>query len=215
MTLNPFGIIGIIIAITSISIGFLVFLYDRKNRTNQIWLAFAVSIAIWGAGSYLISITQDQALSLVLWRITYVGVILIPFLFISFIFSYLQLRSKYIYAFSTLGSIFFLYFDATSSFIFSVERVFDSFFYLRSPSVLYNAFVLTFLITVCVVLCVLVRSYNQTSDSNRKKRIVFLILASLIGFGGGSTSFFPVYGFNLYPYLNAGIIFSCPRHLLK
>jgi hypothetical protein len=53
--ITPFGIIGIIIGITNLAIGCLVYLGDRKNKTKQLWALFAVSVSIWGFGAYLIS----------------------------------------------------------------------------------------------------------------------------------------------------------------
>lgn len=204
--MNPFGVIGLVIGITNIAIGLLVYAYDRKSRNNQLWSLFAVSVAIWGFGSYIISITDDSASALMWWKLTHVGVILIPFSFLVFAYSFLEIKNRFVSWFSVIISAFFIYLTFTSQLIVSVRKVFDSFYYDGPPTPLYSFFVACFVLTILYTLIISFKVYYECKDPIRKRQILFFMLASAIGSAGGSTSFFPVYGIYVYPYLNASII---------
>ncbi len=204
--ITPFGIIGIVIGITNLVIGTLVYIYDRKNLVKQWWALFAVSVSIWGFGTYIISIAQDPASALFWWRLTHIGVIVIPTSFLIFTYYFFERQNKFKTTFLIITSLTFLYLNSTPYFIKAVRYMFDSLYYDGPPTALYSAFVLYFVICMLNVLLISGRAYFKTTDTQKRRQVLFFFLASAIGSLGGGTSFLPVFGIKIYPYLNASII---------
>ena len=205
--LNPFGIIGIIIGITNLVIGFLVYTYDRKNVTKQWWLLFAVSVSVWGFGSYLISMSATPDEALFWWRIAHFGVILIPSSFLIFAHYFFGSESKFKTVALLTITLFFLFLNSTERLINSVQKMFDSIYYDAPPTSFYILFVIFFGFCMTSVFVLGIRAHIKESDKFKKRQYLYFSVATLIGSIGGSTSFLPVFGIEIYPYLNASIIF--------
>jgi signal transduction histidine kinase len=204
--MNFFGIIGLVISITNIAIGLMVYFYDRKSLNNQVWALFGVSVGFWGLGAYIITLAESAEQALLWWRITHIGIILIPFTLLAFTHSFLGLKNRTVAWIGVVGSSFFLITDASPYFISGVRYVFDSFYYDGPPTLLYDLFVAVFMTIFVYIIVVSIRVYIKTQDPLKKRQIMFFTLATFVGSLGGSTSFFPVYGVYIYPYLNASII---------
>lgn len=205
-TINIFGLTGLIIGITNIAVGFLVYFNNKKSSTNKLWSLFSISVAIWGFGSYLISFSKDSNEVILLWRITHIGVIIIPFSLLLFTQSFLGIKNRVIAISSIILCIAFLLVNASSYFIRSTRYLFNQFYYDGPPTIIYSIFVLIFVVTFFYILIISFKSYFSTRDHNKKQQILFFIIATIIGSLGGSTSFLPVYGIDFYPYFNASII---------
>ncbi len=204
--INYFGIIGIIIGVTNLVIGFLVYIYDRKNITKQWWVLFAASVSIWGFGSYIISISDNPTDALFWWRIVHIGIIMIPSSFLIFTTHFFGIQSlRKTFSLLTISCIF-LSLNFTNYFIRSVRLLFENIYYDGPPTILYFLFFIFFSFCMLMVVFISVKSYFKTSDVSRKRQILYFAIATTIGSLGGSTSFLPVFGINFYPYLNASII---------
>lgn len=204
--MNSFGIIGILIGITCTTLAFLVYLQDRKKPTNYLWFIFALSVAIWGFGSCVISLTQNPGISILWWHLSHIGVIIIPFSFLVFTYSFLAKDLRKVSIIAIVGSIFFLILDATPYLLGPARYVFNSFYYSEATKPFYSALVATFILLITFSLYKVYEEYLKTSDRIRKQQILCFGLASIIGFVGGSMSFLPAYGIMIYPYGNACII---------
>ena len=205
--INAFGIIGIVIGVTNLVVGFLVYAYDRKNVTKQWWALFAVSVSIWGFGAYIISISEDINSALLWWRIAHVGIIMIPSSFLVFAYHFFNKQSKIKTVTLIAITSFFLFLDGTHYFINSVQRLFGSLYYDTPPTALYILFILFFVFCMSDVLIIGISSYLKEKDVSKKRQYLYFSIATFIGSVGGSTSFLPVFGIDIYPYLNASIIF--------
>ncbi len=205
--INAFGIIGIIIGITNLVIGFLVYIYDRKNITKQWWALFAVSVSIWGFGAYIISVSEEARSALFWWRIAHIGIIMIPSSFLIFAYYFFNQQSKVKTTSLIIATIIFLFLNGTSYFINSVQKLFGNLYYDTPPTPLYVVFILFFIICMIQVLIIGIKAFLTESDISKKRQYLYFSIATLIGSVGGSTSFLPVFGILVYPYLNASIIF--------
>lgn len=204
---NIFGITGIVIGITNLAIGCIVYFYDKKNRTKQWWVLFAVSVSIWGFGSYIITITSDPIQALFWWRIAHIGVILIPFSFLIFTYNFLGKQTRLKTSLLLLLAVFFQILNTTPYFISQVRFVFNSFYYDGPPTLLYKIFFFTFVLGMLQVIILAIASYRKSTDPSTRRQLLFFALAATVGSLGGSTSFLPVFGLDVYPYFNASIIF--------
>ena len=89
-----FALSGLLIAISSLLFGVFVFSEDKKNKSYQFWLVFNLAVAAWGIGAYKIGITDknEPEVAISLWRLTHIGIILIPVFFTKFIHIWLDIK---------------------------------------------------------------------------------------------------------------------------
>lgn len=200
-----FGLSGILIGITSASLGVLVFAHNRNSPVNRVWALFAFAVAVWGFGGWAVSKAQSADDALIWWRVTHIGVILIPAVFTHFVHIFLAMpRRRAIYG-AYLVSAAFLVANATPYFISHMRYVFGEFYYDSPPGILYASFVVFFFGLVAYNHYLLYRKYHEVSPE-KQAQIRYFFLATAVGFAGGSTSFLPVFGIDIYPVLNFTVV---------
>lgn len=199
--MNLFALSGLLIGITSSSLGLFVYLKDRKNPLNRIWGIFALAVAAWGFGAYEIATTLEPETALMWWRLTHVAVILIPVFFFHFVYEFLGLKQKLAILIIYAIGLAFLFLNLTDLFIRSTRFVFNSFYYDSPPGPVYPYFVAFFFGAIIYSHYELLRAYRHSSGA-RRNQIKYFFLATAVGFLGGGTSFLPVFGVDLYPILN-------------
>lgn len=199
--MNLFAISGLLIGISSIAMAILMFAMARQ-RLHYIWSAFCVSVAFWGFGAYFIAMTTDATRADFWWRITHIGVILIPIIFTHFIYEYLHRENKkFVFLVYMCGGIFLWVNFSGNLFIANMRWVFDQFYYDSPPGILYIPFTVFFLYLI-VYDHVLLWKAMQKETGLRKAQIQYFLGGMLISFAGGSLSFLPVYHIDLYPLFN-------------
>jgi signal transduction histidine kinase len=164
-------------------------------------------VSIWGFGAYIISISNDATSALFWWRIAHIGIIIIPSSFLIFAYHFFNKQSSVKTTVLISITIVFLFLNGTNHFINSVKKLFGSIYYDTPPTPLYILFIIFFVICMSKVFSIGIKAYLSTSDTSKKRQFLYFSLATLVGSVGGSTSFLPVFGIELYPYLNASIIF--------
>lgn len=205
--MNIFSVSGLLISILCAILGVLA-LAKGKKSIHYIWAFFSFSVALWGFGSYKIGIAQSPESAIFWWRIGYIGVILIPVFFIHFVHKFLDLTRKWIikivYSFGLLFLIVNFFGDL---FIRRVQFLFNQFYYISSPTILYNIFVFSFVGLIIYSHIELLKAYSK-SKGIKKDQIKYFLLATIPGFLAGAFEFLPVYKMELYPYLHFIIAFS-------
>jgi signal transduction histidine kinase len=205
--MNFFGLSGVLTFLTSLPLGLFFLLGTQRKKLHISWGLFAIAVSIWGLGGFFISRELDPERSLLYWRLTHIGIILIPVLFFDFIQIFLDYKSLVNKAIVyTIGCLLWCInildiLGVTNSFITDVRFVFGQFYYDSPASPLYTFFVLFFLLMIVICHVQLTLRYKQ-STGIMKKRIEYFFLATAIGFSGGSFSYMPVFGLDIYPYLN-------------
>lgn len=202
--MNFFAITGILITLTAFIESIIMF-YKGREKIHFLWGIFIFAVMIWGVGVILIANSKDPALSSLYWKLSYVGVVFMPAFLIHFTFTFLKIKKRILITFLYFLSIFFVYLlFFTDLFIYEVDFVFDQFYYISSPPIYYNLFVLIFVFSFFYALCKMYKEYKKSSGIN-KIQIKYLFLGLLIAVVGGSSSYFPVYGLYVYPYFNITI----------
>ena len=123
------------------------------------------------------------------WRITHLGVILIPVISIHFTFLFLDIKKKWILRFVYGVGIFFLILNTTPYFIANTRYVFNSFYYDSPPTNLYLSFTLFFFSSFIYTIFLLYVNYKKTSLI-KQKQILYFFSPYLLVFLGGSTNFY-------------------------
>ncbi len=204
-----FGASGLLIGITS-AILILVVSFNKKNELLRSWIYFNISVSIWGFGSFWVSRCQDANSALFAWRIAHIGVIFIPITFYHFVYIFTNQKHKLSLLFLYSLGIIILYANFFSSmFISRTEYLFESLYYARSDHIYYKLFFCFWIFTVFYGHILLFFRYLKSDVHIEKIRIQYLFFSVLVGFLGGSMNFFPIIGFDVYPYGNSSIPIYC------
>jgi len=205
--MNLFAMSGLLIGIFCAILGVLSFAKAKKTL-HYIWGLFSFSVALWGFGSYGIGLANYPESAIWWWKIGYIGVIFIPVFFTHFVYKFLELSKKWliklIYFFGFIFSIADLF---SNLFIGNVQFLFNQFYYISAPTILYDIFVLGFITFIFYSHILLLKAYRE-SRGIKKSQIKYFLIATIPGFAAGSLEFLPVYGIPVYPYFHFVIIFS-------
>ncbi|MBI4135157.1 hypothetical protein HY477_00250 [Candidatus Uhrbacteria bacterium] len=203
--MNAFAVNGILITVLSIPLAILIAANARREKDRWLLALFTFAVAIWGVGGFFIARTQDSLEALLYWRLTHIGVILIPTFLFHFVVVFLQKQRHGLvifinYAFAVLFEIA----NATGYLICCVRYVFGQFYYDSPPTLLYSAFTAYFVVAVIISHYWLIRAFLSSKEP-RKTQILYVLLGAGFGFLGGTPSFFPVFKIDLYPILNFSV----------
>jgi signal transduction histidine kinase len=200
--MNAFALSGLLTGITSSVLGTLVYIKRPDRGPNRLWALFAMAVAVWGFGSYKIALTTDMATAFWWWKLTHVGVILIPVLFSHFICVFLNIKRTFSIIVTYIAGLSFLLMNLfTDLLVRNMRFVFSSFYYDSPPGPVYPYFVVFFFSMIAYGHYELWKAYRHATGI-KKDQIKYFFLATAVGFTGGGTCFLPVFGIDIYPYLN-------------
>lgn len=205
--INLFTISGIIISLACFPLS--VFIIKNAERDIKKWLValFTIAVGIWGLGDIFISLEQNAEQSLLWWRLTYIGVIMIPIFLLHFAIVFLNKdKYKFLIYLSYLFGIFLQLTNLTGIMLNKVTYVFDQFYY-STPSTIFNPlFAVYFVAVVFLVNYWLVKDF-LSAEGIKRKQIQYILLGTSLGFAGGTLSFLPAFYINFYPFLNFTAVF--------
>jgi len=200
MGINIYGIFALIAGVSSFSFGLFVYTENKKEQFNRLFLLLSIGFSIW-TFSYFIWLLQISEISALFWsRMLNLGATLIPPFYLHWIFSFLGInkRRRRVVIFAYLITIIFSLFSFSPLYIKGVKQVFNFPFWPQAGP-LYDVFLLfSFFGCVMYALLGLIRAYRDSNDT-RKIRIKYLIIATIMGFGGGATNFPLMHGISLIP----------------
>ncbi len=205
--MNPFGLAGLLTALTSVGIGAFVLWRDSSSKLHRIWFAFTLSVAVWGVGAFLISGEDDPDMALLAWRIAYAfGVLWIPILFYHFaiIFCELQKRRSLIACY-VVGALLFPWILFSPLFFRNVRFVFSSFYYAMGGGIYFPYFI-GWSSLVIHAHYLIYKNYRVASDTKRNQ-FKYILIAFILAYGAGSLAYLPNFGIDVYPYGTFGILF--------
>ncbi|MFQ5866415.1 MAG: ATP-binding protein [bacterium] len=195
-----FALSCLITAIIGLILGLFVYFKNRKQFTNKIWCLLSMSIFIWGFAYFMLLLSIDKGKALFWTRVLYSGATLIPVFFLDFVHSFLDLREKrkrLIKCVYLIGLVL-LSFNLTPFFIKDIVPKL-SFRYYPQPGVVYHFFLLTFSSCVVYSIYIMLTKYKEVSGYKRNQ-IRYILLASIIGFGGGATNYPLIYNIPIFPF---------------
>jgi len=190
----------ILVAVTSIVVGCFVFLKNTRAPVNRTWFVLTLSIGMWSFG-YAMTLASSNMQEAMFWnRIVYTGAIFIPSTFLHFVLTLLNLTShkKKLILTVYIGSIVFLFFIPTNLLIKDPVSILNTFRYFTRAGILYPFYVIFYITLSGYSLYKLFEMKNRFSGFQRNQ-IIYVIVASIIGFVGGSTNFALVMGVRIHP----------------
>jgi signal transduction histidine kinase len=195
--MNPLAISAFFTSIVSLILGGIVFLKKAKNNITISYTLLTISFYIWifGIGMEIIAPNKDWGFFWNRWL--YSGAIFIPTFFIHFVQSYLnKINIKFLIS-AYIISIILLIFNYTPFFVKDIVPK-GSFNYASVPGIIFPFFVLYFFLMIIYSFYLLIKEYEE-SIGLRRNQLKFIILASVIGFSGGSTNFLLVFEISYIP----------------
>ncbi|MFA6573627.1 MAG: histidine kinase N-terminal 7TM domain-containing protein, partial [Patescibacteria group bacterium] len=198
----------IITIIFTFVLGFVVYFGQRKNRLNQIWLLVSIFISLWIIGllGSVVSGNSNQAL---FWqRLLYIGTALIPATFFHYSVVLVKKIEKYkrvVIELYSLATVFVALSFTTLFIVRVIERTYFNYWPVET-GVVYPIFLFYFATVSYFSLRLIYKEYKKT-DGLRSKQLLYMFVASLIGFIGGSTNFVLDFNLNIYPVGNFFVSF--------
>lgn len=208
--INLFSLNSMLMSFIAIFFGLFVYFNDEGNPVNRRWMAFSAAFAVWSLTNSFLTSSSDRSMALFWDRFGHIGVILIPITYLHFILRFLGkdiagARKRILTVGYVLSGIFTAInvgdlFLATSLLI-EDERPIASFAYYTKPGRLYLPLFSVFCILVLYAIFQLIVSYRKSAGL-RRNQIMYVLLASVLGFSGGLMNFLPVFDIDLHPYGN-------------
>ena len=200
---NIFALSGFINGVSAVIFGLLVYLKNPKQLINKTFGLITLAVAIWAFGYGFWLSTDNKELALFWTRILSIGSTFIPIFFLHWIFAFLNLQKKkeLILIFGYILTLILLSFVFTPFYVKDVvPRL--SFPWWPEPGIVYNFYlILGYLGMVGYGGYELIKTYSK-AKGDFKKQIQYVLLAMIVGFGGGATNFPLWYGIPLPPYGN-------------
>lgn len=188
-------------SLTTLSLGFFVFLSNKKSKVNRIFCLYSLSISEWSFFTALHAVTGSSSVSFFSAKIMHLGVLLIPILFFHFCLvildSYNKHKNKLFVGYFISFVLIILNFS--SNLIILRVRPKLGYQYFMDGGILYPFLILSFFIYTLFGLYLLLKGCF-VSTGNKKNQLKYLFSGSLLGYIFGASCFLPVYDITIFPY---------------
>jgi hypothetical protein len=182
----------------SLLLGIFVYLKNKTSNVNKVGMFLNFGVGLWTWSLFGRELSFEKTTALFFIRLSYVGVIFIPAIFLHFVSSIIkEVKYKLILPVYALFLIF-LIFNSTPLFIKDAGPIL-SFRYYGIPGGIYLLFVILFAATIVYSHYILIK-YFKKSEGQIRNQIRYLLFATAIGFVGGVTGFFPNFNIEIFPF---------------
>ena len=197
-----YAISALVNVVTSLVLGFLILLADKRSRLNQTFAAFAFFVAFWSYAYFLWQIATDAESALYLTHLLIAGAIFITpvyFHFVTYLLNKTERYEKFIVAGYLFTAISFSV-SWTDLFITKVTPLAGfNFWPIAGP--LFLPFLVGWVFYAILPVYLLFKDIRETGyKSASTSAIVFA--GTIIGYVGGCTNYFLWYGIPVLPYGN-------------
>ena len=203
MLVNIFYYSTLVTSMGSFAMALLVFFKGHNRASSVRWSLFCLSVAFWsfGLGQVTRSLTVETATFWLKW-VHYGGSAFINATFLHFVLTVsekkLTTANKYwlgsAYLFSAITWLLII---SDSLFVYAAPV--PPFRFYTAPGPLYNIFTVGYSILINYAFWLIYVNYRTSSGLQRCQH-KYLLLGMSIGFIGGTTAFFPVYGLPVFPF---------------
>jgi len=206
------GWTALIITLSMSVLAAVMFILGTK-RVHYTWGLFSLATAMWTAGFYAVTLAESASEAQFWWKITFIGIILVPFTFFHFVLEFIEnkwfLKNRTFALILIYGvALQFLVVNFTSnSLVDQVTFLFNEIYYDKPAAPLHPFF--TFFYTSLIVFgyYLTFREYlKRKSDILFRSQVKYFFLGTGIGFLGGSMDFILVYGIEIHPIRNLTVI---------
>lgn len=188
-----------------VAIGFAVFVISRNWRikSNRLYFLLGCSVSFWSFGYWQWQLSSNYSSALFWVRILSIGSTMIPVFYFHWITIILERdeKEKKVILFAYILAFIILLFSFSQLFIKDV-RPKMTFPFWPDPGVLYHFYLAyVYCILVAYSIFLLIRDFFR-SVGEKKAQIIYVLIGSIVGFGGGIFNFFLWYDIPILPYGN-------------
>lgn len=206
MSLSFYFLSHIVASAYFLFLSFFVFLKNKKSESNRSFLFFGMSLFVWLFFSSFANITADQSRTLIWYKLSYTGIIFIPYTFFYFISCLIEMKNKKIFIINWTSAFCFVCFLWFSNLLMDGLHRYSWGYYPKASFILHPLFLVFFnVLFSSALILVFVRIWGRKYNlSNLQKlRLKYVFFGSLLG-TFGSIDFLANYGIDVYPF---GFIF--------
>ena len=91
--LNLFALAGLLLGAACFTLAYVIFAHAHQ-KTHYIWGILNISAGIWGAGTFLVGISNNENTALIAWKIAYVGILSLSVIFYHMIYIFCGLQDR-------------------------------------------------------------------------------------------------------------------------
>lgn len=204
------GWVFLVVAVLTAVVGAVMFLLGSE-RLHYVWGFFCVAVCVWMGAFFMLTQTSDPAVATFWWRISYIGIILIPFTYFHFVLEYTN-KYKLLPVVLLYSFAFFLISIniGTNLIVDRVALLYGEIYYNTPPALLHPLMLAFFLGLVAVAHKFEWDAYKSSNDEKfrRQSRLFFAVMG--VGFVGATMNFLNVYGILVHPITSVLTIFAPP-----
>ncbi|MBU1866920.1 MAG: hypothetical protein KKD13_00385, partial [Candidatus Margulisbacteria bacterium] len=211
----------LLVSIISFLLGLAAIIFGRDKIVNLTLAMMSLAIGVWCFGQFMGGVVSGRGEVLFWTRVNIGGAILIPLFFICFVAAFIGewKKGRLMLGLASMAALTFLLFDLTSYFVVDVAPIFGLRYY-PVPGPVYPFFG-AYVILLFIVGFIKLVKYLRSNVGEKNNQAKYVLLASLIGFLGGMTAFFPIVRLDLpvishyfMPLYLALILYAVVRHKL-
>lgn len=181
-------------SVSSLILAIFVYFQGANRLTNITLSLFSLAICIWTFGQGMGAVLSQKELVLFWTKINVGAAVILPPLYLHFVLSILGKKNKYLLLFMYLFAFGFILFLFTPYFVEDVASA-GGFRFYPQGGIVYPFFAL-YLISIFMYGFVQLAVSLAKEQGEQKTKLIYIFAASIIGFSGGVTAFFPVFGIN-------------------
>ena len=191
---------GLINGLVSSGLGVFLFSRSPQNPKHRTYGLYCLSLSFWSYFYCAWHITESGDTALVFVRLLMAGAILIPITHLHHVLTLLNLvdRHRPLLIGGYIATGLFLLSDLTPAFVSTVEPQMG-FPYWPRPGAVFPFYLLWFFFSIGYASHLFAKEYRHTKGF-RRNQYLYLLVGSIIGYGGGATNFPLWYGIQLPPY---------------
>lgn len=211
--MNFFIFSALLNAFVSGLLGIIVFLKNRKELINKLFLGLSISVVFWSLSywQWMASMSSNNSETALFWvRMLSIGSLFIPVFYFHWILAFLGIneKKKNFTRFLYIIIVVILFFSFSESFISGVEEK-ANFKFWPNPGIIYDIYLIGIYFCLIAYSLLLLWKHYKLESEIKKSSIKYIIIGSLVGFIGGATNFFLWYNIPIPPYGNI-LVFAYP-----
>ena len=182
----------------SFLLGIFVYFRNRSSNLNRICMFLNLGVSFWSWSIFAKELSYDKTLGLLFVRLAYAAAILIPPFFFHFANSLIRKAKNTLVSLFYIISLIFLLLNLTPLFIKDVKPMVTVRYY-GIPGVVFPFFVVCFFAIIGYSHLILFEYYKK-SEGLVRNQIRYVLIATVIGFVGGVTTFLPNFNIAILPF---------------
>ncbi len=209
LSISLYALSNLISSLIFIGLAVFVLSNGQQLHVNRLFAWWCLAVSIWAFGVSKQTLAQDAESAMFWGRLLHTSAAVIPAFFLHFILAYLN-KVKFTFILWLYGTAAALAVAAAypSPLLIKNVSAISAFAFYPKAGPLYPFFLLFFAACVLFGFYSLWRAY-QASAVGQRNHLRYLLVATALGFTGGSTAYFHVFDLPVFPYGNYGLVTVC------